>query len=291
MVVVAGRYGQLGNRLFLFGHLIAAAAEHGFRVWNPAFGEYADLFASTAGDPLCRYPPPRRRLPAPAAAALREAAYLAARDGARVSLALGLSGRLHRVVRLNHEDGPFDLGVPSFVAAARRMPVLIEGWLFRDDASFEKHASLVRAHFRPLDAHERRVATLLDRARAGAPLLVGVHVRRGDYRRFMGGRFLFDDATYARLMHATRELLAERDVRFLLCADEPVADNCFRGLDVVRGTGHALEDLYALAGCDYVLGPPSTYTGWASFYGRVPLFSVREPGAQPRLEDFSVSAG
>jgi hypothetical protein len=42
-------------------------------------------------------------------------------------------------------------------------------------------------------------------------------------------------------------------------------------LNVTWGSGHLVEDMYAFAGCDYLVGPPSTFTTWASFYGQVPL--------------------
>lgn len=32
-----------------------------------------------------------------------------------------------------------------------------------------------------------------------------------------------------------------------------------------------IEDLYAFAKTDLLMGPPSTFTLWASFYGDVPL--------------------
>ncbi len=56
MIVIARSFGQLGNRLFLYGHFIAAAAEYGVTLANPCFAEYAHLFPSTANDLWCRYP-------------------------------------------------------------------------------------------------------------------------------------------------------------------------------------------------------------------------------------------
>ena len=45
----------------------------------------------------------------------------------------------------------------------------------------------------------------------------------------------------------------------------------FGDLQVHFGPGHIVEDMYAMAEADLLIGPPSTYTGWASFYGKVPL--------------------
>ena len=33
-----------------------------------------------------------------------------------------------------------------------------------------------------------------------------------------------------------------------------------------------MDDLYSLAQVDLLVGPPSTFTGWASFYGSVPIY-------------------
>ena len=45
-------------------------------------------------------------------------------------------------------------------------------------------------------------------------------------------------------------------------------------MSVGLGPGSVVGDLYALARCDYIMGPPSTYTQWASFYGNHPMLSL-----------------
>jgi len=30
--------------------------------------------------------------------------------------------------------------------------------------------------------------------------------------------------------------------------------------------------IFSFAKCDYIVGPPSTFTSWASFYGDVPVY-------------------
>ena len=61
MMIIGKKYGQLGNRLFLYAHLIAAAEEYGVKLMNPAFAEYAD--ASPELDPICGVTIPNWRLP------------------------------------------------------------------------------------------------------------------------------------------------------------------------------------------------------------------------------------
>jgi hypothetical protein len=42
MIVIAEKYGQLGNRLFVFAHIIACALEHELKVANPALYQVKD---------------------------------------------------------------------------------------------------------------------------------------------------------------------------------------------------------------------------------------------------------
>jgi hypothetical protein len=76
-----------------------------------------------------------------------------------------------------------------------------------------------------------------------------------------------------------------------VCSDEPVPGDAFAGLDVVSGPGSAIGDLYALAACDRIIGAPSTFTTWASFYGAVPRYTIRDPGASLDSSSFVVDRG
>ncbi len=60
-LIVASKCGQLGNRLVLGGHLVALAAEHGFRVLNIAFADYAQYFTGTVASACCTFPERQRR--------------------------------------------------------------------------------------------------------------------------------------------------------------------------------------------------------------------------------------
>ena len=51
-----------------------------------------------------------------------------------------------------------------------------------------------------------------------------------------------------------------------------------------------IEDLYALSLCDYILGPPSTFSMWASFYGKKPLRIVSYKDEAISLHEFKIIA-
>ena len=175
------------------------------------------------------------------------------------------------------------------MAAARERVVVLHGWCFRDRPGFLKHAALLRRLFALVPEHRRAVDALIATCRRTAEVLVGIHIRRGDYATFANGRYYYDNQQYAGFM---RQLLPQwgssTRVGFLLCSDEPLDLSAFAGLPVHRATGHFVEDLYALADCDYVLGPPSSFSLWASFYGQTPLCHVHTATQPIVLKDFAV---
>ncbi len=177
----------------------------------------------------------------------------------------------------------------AFAETARRRIVLLGGWQFRRSGGLAAQAPAVRDFFRPPPAVESAARQAVQSARAGGDLLIGIHRRGGDYSHFEGGRYLYTPPQYAAFLARTAALFAPRRSAFLFCSNEPPEKAAFAGLPVTFGPGGQMEDLYALAGCDYLLGPPSTYTVWASFYGQVPLCHVLHPDMAFTCEDFHLS--
>ena len=146
---------------------------------------------------------------------------------------------------------------------------VVPGGAYRDYASLEKHADFVRAFFQP-----RNVANAekeLGKIGAGGGVVVGVHERRGDYKDFEGGRYYYEDEVYERNKKSVGDEIARRGntPKFMMFP--------FRS---------AVEDQWIMSQCDYLMGPPSTFTMWASFMGKVPLGIIRDKSQTLTLADF-----
>lgn len=287
MIVIASRVGRLANRLLLFAHFIGSAVEHGFRVVNPAFGSYARYFPSTSGDLLCRFPTAG---PVPSMGIIgRGFLYGATVLAANTLHALQLRDCGIGLIRLRR-DQSLDLDSPAFLSYLRgRRAVFAQDWFFRSATNCEKHGDVIRSYFTPCEHHLARARALVEPARRGGRFVVGVHIRQGDYLTFKGGQFFFSHRQYRRVMEEIRSAFAGRDVSFLVCSDAPVPAGAFTGLDVRYGNGHELEDLYALAACDRLAGPPSTYSKWASYYGLVPRHEITTPEGPVTPDSFHVA--
>ncbi|TGE14041.1 alpha-1,2-fucosyltransferase [Hymenobacter elongatus] len=289
MVILTKDFDGFGNHLLLTSHFIANTAEHNYELLIPSFGPYAPFFEGTARDDFEGLPVRLRAAPADVTSLLYQA--LQSRWGFGILNRLPwLQRRLGLRIQGDENDRNKDLNDPAYLTEARNGCLLIHGWLFRDKTNFVRHSDLLRRIFRPIAPHQQAIEQVVARNRQAADVLVGVHIRRGDYAGWYGGAYLYKNATYVRAMREMKALFpAHVRVRFLLFSNEPISDTEFAEFDTGRSTNHPVEDLYAMAGCDYIIGPLSTYSMWASFYGRVPLFHLHRPDqAVTALEDFTV---
>jgi hypothetical protein len=284
LIVVTKVTGQLGNRLQLHAHLMALALEQGDLLVNPCLAAYAPYFAGTIGNAWGRHDRPEAR---PAAwtptRGLAYAAGLACWQCAKpgVMRLLGM-----RAVRARNEEFIDLTGVSATLAQQRWWLLATRGLHFYAPALVERHAAAIRAFFTPLEPWRGNAERCAVAAKGDADLLVGVHIRHGDYAKHHGGRWFYPVATYAALMRSLVEQLAPRRVRFLVCTNAVIAAGDFANLPVTMATGQMIEDLHALAHCDLIMGPPSSFSGWAAFWGARRLYFIDDPAHQPSLDDF-----
>lgn len=294
-IIVARRFGRLANRLTIFANLIAFAEARGCRIVNPTFHSYAHDFENLTGNFYCEYPLPVRtslfdRVPV-ACNALRSGWLLY--KCTRIVTRTARYVPVHGVViadKLSGNEGP----VESRTEVSRRgledgSIVLMSDWHFRVPKLAIQHAAVIRSFLRPVGRVEKEAVGAVEVLREGADLVIGVHIRQGDYETFKNGRYFFPIARYLVWMNELSRAFAPRSVAFLVCSDVALDERAFPDLAVGFGPGNAVGDLFALSACDRLIGPVSTFTQWASFYGNVPLYSLRDVDDQPIAESFAVS--
>jgi hypothetical protein len=285
MLVIVEDGGGLGNRIFVFANVIVTGLATGHRVVNPAFRRWAHCFEGTEGDCLSMFPKRRR-------------GFSRNRWAARV--AASLSYRSTRVLAATPMPGPVraislewpqqcDLDDPATGAdLQRRRLVFLKGWLFRNPSGIQRHGALLRKFFNPVTVIRREAAPVVNAARRGGEVLVGVHVRHRDYREYMNGRFFYPLAVYFDLMRSVAALLRPQRASFLLCSDEQQDEADHGGLPFTFSRMGPVHDLWALSQCDLVMGPPSTFSAWAAFFGDRKRWEVRSPDTRVTRELFKV---
>ena len=125
---------------------------------------------------------------------------------------------------------------------------------------------------------------------------LGVHIRRGDYKDFQGGKYFYSDEKYAAYIDAFAQMMQGKQVEVYLSTNDPeVTADKFRTLvnqpnaHIHLLGGNAVEDLFMLSECDYVMGPPSTYSLVAVMYRDIPLLRMDTAQADTlTIEDFKL---
>ncbi|HLR89779.1 MAG TPA: alpha-1,2-fucosyltransferase [Balneolaceae bacterium] len=281
MVIIQTKSGRLANRLHIFSWFIANSIEHGYALANPTFDEYCRYFPSTRENDF-------GDLPISVIAPLN-LPYKVFFPVTSILKRIKPSGKRYEFVR-SEKSPSLNLNNPDFVRLARTKNVYVSGWYFRDSKNMSKHKDIVRSLFTPDEEVMDRISNRFSRIRKKDHAIVGVHIRRGDYRRWQGGIYFLEDNEYAEKMKALEQHFnAEgKSVSFLLCSNEPVQAENFKEFLIHDGPGDMISDLYSLAACDYVIGPPSTYSMWASFYGGKPLLHIRKEKQEMDLSSFDL---
>ena len=161
----------------------------------------------------------------------------------------------------------------------------VDGWQHRNDVSFivEQKKKIVKL-LRPAEEIVSKVGKYFENYDG---MTVGVHIRRGDYKSYLGGKYYFSDECYLRIIDQIRALYDGTKIRFLLCSNEKfnIPEEAKDMFMIEKSDG--ITDLYALSKCDIIIGPPSSYSQWASFYGDVPLCLILSDKMNVRIDSFS----
>jgi hypothetical protein len=294
LVIMSGSTGRLGNQLFLFAHFIANATEYGYTIINPSFYRFAPFFIGSHNNYLSQYPP--RQITLKGHYLLAPPLHRLCNYHARLCSKYNLARLLFPVIdisrSLDRRNEAYNLSSASFHNIRRQSVIAsVYGYMFRDFESFTKHHNTVRAYFQPIPSIFANTAQIVNNAKRGNEILIGVHIRQTDYRTWEHGRYFYDTSVYASVMRHCLELWPHKRIAFLICSDEPQDVAYFKGLRVHVGVGELIEDLYSMASCDYLIGTQSTYSQWASFYGNVPRYVLPDNECRPLRQLFNVATG
>ena len=267
------RFGQLGNQLALLAHLLAFAAEYDFEVVHFASKE---LVKNLKKNEIEKSP-------------VRFSEWLA-----KPFFSYGIN----KLVKLVSFNGNYRFGKTLFINkeynadelfSGSSMPstIVITNWLFRFYSGVIKYQDAIRETLSFDETRYANASRLLQTAQKSFPLhtLVGVHVRRGDYASFFDGKYLYDNAVYYAKMNEIAGQL-NKSV-FVICSNEEISFSNEKGLHILYAKGSPTDDLFLLSQCEYIMGPPSTFSSWSAFAGDKHLLFLESASEDVRLDRFT----
>lgn len=168
----------------------------------------------------------------------------------------------------------------------RHKHIVVSGWFVRYYDLFLKYRdeicdlfTLDEQYTTPVKAKMQEAEKRSTLNAQQSTLRLGVHIRRGDYADWRNGQFYFDDEQYAAHINRFAELYPDKAVHvYLSTNDGTVTAEGFQRLcpqvHVHHLQGSAPEDLFMLSECDYLIGPPSTFSLVAAMYRDIPLYRM-----------------
>jgi len=159
--------------------------------------------------------------------------------------------------------------------------ILVKGWDFRSEKFTEKYHKELKEIYSFKKSFSKEFDNLVNNLtslKSEGKYLVGIHLRRGDYKQWKEGKYFFSDATYNKVINQLRDILKEeKKDPFLIAVSDQNISNCIN-YDLKYDNGRWIDDQFLLQQCDLIVGPPSTFTMWASYISQTPLIKIKSNG-------------
>ena len=175
----------------------------------------------------------------------------------------------------------------------RHRHIVVSGWFVRYYDLFLKYRdeicelfTLDRQYTEPVEAKMQRA----EASASGSIIRLGVHIRRGDYAQWRDGQYFYGDEVYAAHINRFAEMHPGKVLHvYLSTNDLNVTEARYLQLCPQVRVHHlqesAPEDLYMLSVCDYLIGPPSTFSLVAAMYRDLPLYRMDTANAADMTEE------
>lgn len=167
-----------------------------------------------------------------------------------------------------------------------------KGWQTMNDTRY-----LMKTHkdlqyiFRPKKEITEKAESLIERIRKDADIVIGIHIRQGDYQTWRNGRYYYTLEEYHQIMLQLQSHYQNLRLSFFISSNVDFNANKFEGCHCFRFENELsgdILDLYTLSLCDRIIGPWSTFSRWASFIGKVPLCFIKGKKQIFKDSDFSI---
>ena len=279
LIIVCDQYGRLGNRLHLFAQLITFAKKNNYVVWMPGFYDYWHFFPELDDRPTfaSRFYPFSNFTP--------EDVFYTFNFIFRKASQLRENPLFRSLNFSDSNDGnPW-----NNIGDSKSRVILFSGFVFHEymlDCS--SAISEINSFFRPASKYIDEIKAPIEILKSRNDLVCGVLVRQTDYRSWNDGKYFYTSKQYARILTRLKESFRDQNLSFFIATDEQQDLSNFRSLNSIIRVGFPIENLYALARCDILIGPSSSYIGWAALYGELSLFTIQSPDDSPKVNDFNL---
>jgi hypothetical protein len=122
--------------------------------------------------------------------------------------------------------------------------------------------------------------------------VIGIHIRKGDYKYWNGGKYYFNEDIYLKYMQNIKneiQNIYNRECFFIIFSNENIVIN--ENLNIIISRNKWYIDHFLMGKCDMLIGPPSTFTLWASYIGKVKYYHIENDSGEISVDKFKFCKG
>jgi len=167
------------------------------------------------------------------------------------------------------------------------------GWLFRSFDTTIKFRAYYQNLFNPNINKQYLNQIYLQRENTDEKI-IAVHLRRGDYKNYSNGIYYFSDGVYINYIQQLVKCLKTDHYRIILFSNDQSLNNeeyKQKLINVFFSNESETAEHFLMSKCDYIIGPPSTFSLWASYIGETPFYHFKNADDKISLDKFSVCNG
>lgn len=263
--------GQLGNKLFTFSAFISAAITNNKIVINPPFTEFSKCFPYFDSSPVPLF---YRRNKLPRCFFYRYMSHFVLKGGNFIYWKI--LTKKWPVIRCRYED---DILITNNLSAGKKLQkgnICAEGFGY---SGFDNpiHHRIIKQVFALRRNDQIFIDKIINKIRIihQAEIIIGVHIRQGDFKTYWNGENYIPVEFYSFVMTKIKSYFTGKKIHFIVCSDEKRYCSEFPNCECTIQEELPHIDLYTLASCDLIIGNEiSSYSRWASYFGEKPLLAL-----------------
>ncbi len=263
MVILFKSYGDHSNRLFQNMWIEAYCLGKGLDFQNPTFSDISDYYVN------------------PVSSKMDITAFLL-----KITFLKLILKKLSilKIVSIRTKSSYDDILLNAF-----SRNIYVEGWTSPDADIIKPYKELLVEKYSLKESFYMKNSMYLDILSVNKIdyALVAIHIRRGDYKTFRDGIYYYNDEDYENFMKQMKISIQNSDGKkciFIIFSTENTSFEKSETLWISHNSWFV--DHFLMGKCDYIIGPPSTFSIWASFIGEAKYFHINKLDQKIELKKF-----
>lgn len=272
MIILMNKDCQMSNRLLLAAHCIASGIEYNQDVFLATFGDMAEKYECCL-----------------------DTNSISVRVGNENEILGKMLRKFRNYMRVYKPSKvrEYSYNLPQINLKIKKNANknhYIFNWYYRNYDALIKHQEEIRSYFKLKDSFGQDAERLYKSLRTRADCLVAVHIRHGDYATWNQGKFFYSVEQYLQWMEQLKVSLNKKGLspHFIIFSNAVITDDIIKRDDITISTLSAVGDQYLMGKCNYIMGPPSTFSWWAAFIGNKEYCVLKNENQIVGVESFSL---